>query len=714
MTVSSTTNRWEYLGDGSTTAFGYTNKVFDASDLEVYLAGVLQTLGTHYTVSGAGSPNGGNVTVVSAPGAGVEVTILRRVADIQQTDYREFDSFPAEVHENALDRRTIVSQQQQEAIDRSLKFPLAEQNTPSPELPDKATRAGTTLGFDNEGRLIPVAAVSGEVIVSALGQTLIDDPDEAAMQATLGASAWFSTLWSLSTAAAHRGAIGVPTLRPQDYGAVGDGATEDTTALVNWLTALEDHAALGVVPPGTYLFNGRLLVKHRTTIWAYGATFKVKDAGSSASGVYLTDSTLLAGADDVAIYGLTVDGNRANLTPPGSGALIYGISNQRLTLIGCRTANGTSDGLYIGGMEVNEFVRAETAQAATASTITLDANASATDDTYNGKAIYIYDGAGAGLRRIISDYVGSTKVATIQGAWAQNATPDSTSKYIIGTARDGLARDVYVQQHRASNNYRNNISIVGVNGCVLDRPFATAANGTAPQAGIDIEPNDPGSANYNLVIRNATANENAGIGIMEQPYNYGVLIDGARVDRNLQGGVKISNPLRQVQARGIRGSGNTGGLLVGGLAIDLTRPQVGATETARPGLLTVIAALSEKKAVSLSSSTLSTWLDVSGSTITIPAHYSSGIIRGSVTLRAQSTAGSQINFRLYDNAASAEVVGAAQTIETFSNFRTITIRFRSPLSGTATTWKVQANIGNSTTLNISDDMIFDAEVIEAS
>lgn len=503
------------------------------------------------------------------------------------------------------------------------------------------------------------------------------------------------------------------SVTPQDYGAVGDGSTDDTTALQNWLNALEDHAALGVVPPGTYIFDGRLYAKHRTTIWAYGATFKAKDAGSNASGVYLTDNTLLVGVDDVTIYGLTVDGNRANRTPPGSGALIYGISNQRLTLIGCRTNSNISDGLYIGGMEVTDFVRTETAQAATSNTITLDVNASATDDIYNGKAIYIYDGAGAGLRRIIADYVGSTKVATIQGAWAQNATPDSTSGYIIGTARDGLGRDIYVQQHRASNNYRNNISIVGVNGCVLDRPFVTGANGTAPQAGIDIEPNDPGSANYNLVIRNATANENAGIGIMEQPYNYGVLIDGARVERNLQGGVKISNPLRQTQARGIRGSGNGVGLLVGASAVDLAHPQAGSTESARVGLTAVLGVLSEKKSVALVSSAVSTWMDVNGSAVTIPAHYDRALICGSVTLMAQSTAGSQINFRLFDNGTGAEVVGALQAVETFINRRMIVIRFRAPLSGGATTWKVQAHIANATTLTIDGSMIFEALVVEA-
>lgn len=70
-----------------------------------------------------------------------------------------------------------------------------------------------------------------------------------------------------------------------------------------------------------------------------------------------------------------------------------------------------------------------TAQAGAASTITLPSTFSATDDTYNGLAITITGGTGAGQVRTISDYVGSTKVATVNSAWATN--PDSTSVFLI-------------------------------------------------------------------------------------------------------------------------------------------------------------------------------------------------------------------------------------------------------------------------------------------
>lgn len=70
-----------------------------------------------------------------------------------------------------------------------------------------------------------------------------------------------------------------------------------------------------------------------------------------------------------------------------------------------------------------------TAQAGAAGTITLQAGASASDDLYNGQIIYISSGTGAGQSRAISDYTGSSKVATVITNWA--VTPDNTSVYEI-------------------------------------------------------------------------------------------------------------------------------------------------------------------------------------------------------------------------------------------------------------------------------------------
>jgi hypothetical protein len=68
-------------------------------------------------------------------------------------------------------------------------------------------------------------------------------------------------------------------------------------------------------------------------------------------------------------------------------------------------------------------------QAATATSVTLEASASGTDDEYNGRYVIITGGTGIGQRRKITDYNGTTKVATVEYAWT--TIPDTTSGYKV-------------------------------------------------------------------------------------------------------------------------------------------------------------------------------------------------------------------------------------------------------------------------------------------
>lgn len=117
MTVSSSTNSASYSGNGSTTVFAYGFKIFENSDLAVTLVNdttgveTTQTLTTHYTVSGAGTNSGGNVTFVTAPASGNTVKIERILPHTQPTAYTENDAFPAQAHEDGLDRLTMLTQQ---------------------------------------------------------------------------------------------------------------------------------------------------------------------------------------------------------------------------------------------------------------------------------------------------------------------------------------------------------------------------------------------------------------------------------------------------------------------------------------------------------------------------------------------------------------------------------------------------------------------------
>ena len=160
MTISSTTVKNSYSGDGSTTQFNYTFKIFADSDLQVIIrsaAGTetVKTITTHYTVAGAGNTNGGSITFTSGniPTATETVVLRRAVPQTQAIDYIANDPFPAESHEEGLDRAAMTTQQIQEELDRAIKLSRTNTMTSTEFTVGATTRANKVLAFDSSGEL---------------------------------------------------------------------------------------------------------------------------------------------------------------------------------------------------------------------------------------------------------------------------------------------------------------------------------------------------------------------------------------------------------------------------------------------------------------------------------------------------------------------------------------------------------------------------------
>jgi hypothetical protein len=123
MGVASTVNKWIYVLNGSLTTYQYTTKIFDDTDLVVEIVGDTTetlTLTTDYSVSGVGSDNGGEIELVDAGTSGDKLVIRKVLPITQGTDLVENDPNRAEVMEDALDKLTMLNQQIQEQIDRSV------------------------------------------------------------------------------------------------------------------------------------------------------------------------------------------------------------------------------------------------------------------------------------------------------------------------------------------------------------------------------------------------------------------------------------------------------------------------------------------------------------------------------------------------------------------------------------------------------------------
>jgi hypothetical protein len=160
MTVSSTTVKNSYSGNDSTTEFAYTFKIFANTDLQVIIRSstgteTVKTLTTHYTVAGAGDASGGSITFTAGniPASGETVVIIREVPQTQAIDYIANDPFPAESHEEGLDRATMTTQQVQEELDRSIKLSRTNTMTSTEFTVGATARANKILAFDSSGEI---------------------------------------------------------------------------------------------------------------------------------------------------------------------------------------------------------------------------------------------------------------------------------------------------------------------------------------------------------------------------------------------------------------------------------------------------------------------------------------------------------------------------------------------------------------------------------
>ncbi|EFM0223653.1 hypothetical protein DA41_002157 [Escherichia coli] len=116
MTVSTEVDHNEYTGNGVTTTFPYTFRIFQKSDLVVQVIDLdenitVLALDTDYAVTGAGGYRGGNIILSKALANGYQISISRELPVTQETDLRNQGKFFAEVHEDAFDKLTMLIQQ---------------------------------------------------------------------------------------------------------------------------------------------------------------------------------------------------------------------------------------------------------------------------------------------------------------------------------------------------------------------------------------------------------------------------------------------------------------------------------------------------------------------------------------------------------------------------------------------------------------------------
>ncbi|MEI8393344.1 MAG: glycosyl hydrolase family 28-related protein [Rhodospirillaceae bacterium] len=266
--------RVRYVADGHQTVFAYSFPIFASEDLEVFLNAALQLTG--FTVSGSGASIGGSVTFTTAPGPGVAVTLSRRVPIERVTDFQESGPLSALALNTELD--TLTACLQQVAADQANMLHYADTDLPaSAELPGRALRANRLLSFDSNGNPGVTAPVDAQAL---------------------------STYTPSGTGAAARpisDKLG-DLVSVKDFGAVGDGVTDDTLAIQAALTA---HQAV-FIPAGSYRISGTLTVKFGQTLFGTGQSSILVGAGNGFDLILLPDSY-------ATVRGLRLENGRAGI-----------------------------------------------------------------------------------------------------------------------------------------------------------------------------------------------------------------------------------------------------------------------------------------------------------------------------------------------------------------------------------------------------------------
>lgn len=192
MTITNTANRVVFQGNGATTVWPFTFIIPSVNDIVVTLVDVASGNETpltpvQFTATGYDNPAGGSVTYPlsgSPLSAATYLVIERTLALVQDTDLvNQGGAYPADI-EGALDYLTMITQQQQDLIERSIIFSAADIVVTT--LPTATARANKLFGFDSSGNPIAIDGITPGTTVSAAMIPVVTAPSTNAALAALG------------------------------------------------------------------------------------------------------------------------------------------------------------------------------------------------------------------------------------------------------------------------------------------------------------------------------------------------------------------------------------------------------------------------------------------------------------------------------------------------------------------------------------------------
>ena len=263
MTVNTIESSADFDTNGATVNFPFFFKFLANDDLVVTYVdslgvSMVLTLGTHYSVSGAGTEEGGSITTTSILASG-KLNVSRDMDAYQQTSLRNQGKFLAETHEDVFDRLTMLIQQGFSWLRRALVRPRGKNY------------------YDAEGRQIKNLG-DGEADQDAVNVRTMRSYVDAAVAGVVGGFGWFlqSGVGAIyrTFQAKMRDAIST-----KDFGAVCDGVTDDTVATKNAIAEAAARGGWEVFIPGRSVIYGDLVIPDGVTFSSTGKGYEKRPVG---------------------------------------------------------------------------------------------------------------------------------------------------------------------------------------------------------------------------------------------------------------------------------------------------------------------------------------------------------------------------------------------------------------------------------------------------
>lgn len=181
MTIASSSNKVIIAGNNATSVFNFSFPYVASGDIQVYYtdaSGNLSLIPSNQYTLALNAPSGGiwglGGSVTYLPGgipiaSGTSLTILRTLPELQATSISNQGASYPQVIETALDYLTMVTQQLQEQINRSILIPVSSTGSP-PTFGTPAANA--VVVYDATGTIL-LASTSAFVTATGINNTVI-------------------------------------------------------------------------------------------------------------------------------------------------------------------------------------------------------------------------------------------------------------------------------------------------------------------------------------------------------------------------------------------------------------------------------------------------------------------------------------------------------------------------------------------------------------